>query len=341
MNWIEKIDELSTDYLQPLRDCTHAYSVDKPNPWHVECDGNVFGHVMMVYDNAVKYYPDDEIIHLAALLHDIAKPFVKETDHESQKCKFYSHESIGVFLAIEILSKLGINETDTIRVLKLIQRHADCYKFSERNIRALYSQEDFDDVLKIRKCDMLGRESAASDDILRDVKTHNTSLEWVLESGAAATDINLDFTLCTLLIGPPASGKSTYISNLEKSVTVLSRDNCLMELATSKDYSEAWNEVDQKEVDKLFQQRLVAAIAAKEHFVVDMTNMTVKSRRKFTQDKRLSCNAVVFITPYHELITRNENRVGKTLKTFIIRDMCKRFQFPYELENFNDIKYII
>ena len=336
MNWIERIDNLDLKYLQELRDCTHAFSEDKPNPWHTECSGNVFGHSNMVYENAIKFYPEDEILQLACLLHDIAKPFCREVCYDKEKVKFYSHENMGVFLAIEILDALELKENDKIRVLELIQRHADTYKLAPRNLIELFDQDSFNDAMKIRKCDMLGRVALVSDETNQDVEIYNKTLELKIPEISPKTPGT--GIRCILLIGPPCSGKSTFTKDYQG--IIISRDNIIMNLSNSEDYNVAWHEVDQTVVDRLLQEEINFAIDEEKEFAVDMTNMTVKARRKFTANKKLSCEAIVFLTRYDELIKRNKAREGKVLKEFIIVDMCKRFQMPYPGEGFKSVKYI-
>jgi len=320
--YYKKLEELGA--FEELKNSNHWLSPDKPNPWHLECKGNVFGHTEMVYKNAKKMYPDDKILHISALLHDIGKPICR--DIKDDKVRFFSHESMGVFIALEYLKKLDISKPDILRVLKLIQRHADPYKFSGKKIKALYEHDDFVDVMKIRKCDALGRISndpSIEDFSIPDLVPHNISSN--------------DKPIITLLIGPPCSGKSTFSSN----DTVLSRDECVMKLATSDDYSKAWNEVNQKEVDELFQSKKKALYDEGNNFTIDMTNMKIKSRKRFLQNKKFNYHAVVFLTSYTELLKRNKERKNKCLQEYVIENMCKTFQFPFYKEGFSKISYII
>ena len=99
-----------------------------------------------------------------------------------------------------------------------------------------------------------------------------------------------------MLIGPTLSGKSTYIRNNYPNVQVISRDEIVMEVFGSRDYNLAFNEVDQKEVDRVLAKRLKDTTDLKTNVIIDMTNMTVKRRmatlRNF--DKDFSRIAVVF-----------------------------------------------
>ena len=57
-----------------------------------------------------------------------------------------------------------------------------------------------------------------------------------------------------ILIGPPLSGKSTWIRENFPTTEVISRDETVMEVYGSRNYTEAFKSVDQKEVDKVSQR---------------------------------------------------------------------------------------
>lgn len=332
INWIEKIEP---NFFKELKNTSHNYK-DHTNPWHLEADGNVYGHTLMVYNEAIKQYPDDDILQLGALLHDIGKPICKEDIPEKNRSSFFSHENIGVFLAVDILKKLDLNENDVIRVLQIIQRHADSYKLSLKNLKKLYSNKTIQDTFKIRLCDTLGRISENGNE--EDLKNLEDTKK--VDFGSFEKPEQKNNTI-TLLIGPPASGKSTYLKNYNG--IIISRDECLMSLSDKVDYSDAWKCSDQKEVDKLFEKRLRNVILARKDFIVDMTNINVKSRRKFIErlKNKYNIEAKVFLNSLDTLLTRNSLRTNKTLNNSIIIGMCKRFQMPYEGEGFSDIEYII
>jgi len=334
VNWIEKIEKIDPGFFTEMRNSSHAYSDEKQNPYHLEHNGNIYGHVLEVYTQAQERYPEDEILHLAALLHDIAKPMCRDIIEEKQRVSFYNHESMGVFLAVDILGELKLNSADKVRVLEIIQRHADSYKLSKRNLGKLYNNELFVDALKIRACDMYGR--IALEGNSKDAAELAEAIDYKFEEFPSLKEYK---NTCTLMVGPPGSGKSTALKGVKD---VLSRDDCLMELATTSDYGKAWNEVDPTDVDKLFEFKLRSYLGRSADFYIDMTNMNVKSRRKFTERFKnvFNLDCIVFLTPYKELLKRNAGREGKVLKEYIIENMCKRFQMPYEGEGFRNIEYV-
>lgn len=122
---------------------------------------------------------------------------------------------------------------------------------------------------------------------------------------------------------------------------VTSRDAELMNYAKDNgiegNYSDVWKYLEendlQKEVDKLVQNKFQDAVRARKDIVIDMTNMSVKSRRKWlnTVPKMYSKKAIVFATPYKEVYARNEKRfqeTGKNIPNFVIKNMMKGFMMP-------------
>ena len=148
-----------------------------------------------------------------------------------------------------------------------------------------------------------------------------------------------------IMIGAPGSGKSTWIKNhLQNNVIIISRDNIVMELANTSDYQKAWNSVDQKQVDKILQERF-DNINGVGNFAIDMTNMSKKSRKRWINkiDKSLyEIEAIVFELPKEVLIERNKLRQAenKNMPLMVIDQMLNNYEKPSHDEGFNGIYYI-
>ena len=67
---------------------------------------------------------------------------------------------------------------------------------------------------------------------------------------------NLKEPFVIILIGPPLSGKTTWIRENFPTTEVISRDEIVMEVYGSRNYTEAFKSVDQKEVDKVLAQKV-------------------------------------------------------------------------------------
>lgn len=147
------------------------------------------------------------------------------------------------------------------------------------------------------------------------------------------------------MVGAPNSGKSTYIDEHDaySNFKIISRDDMVMRLANTKKYDDAWKLVDQKEVDKELRKDFEHCIANGHHFVIDMTNMSKKSRKKWIDgiNKELyELRAIVFRTPLETLLERNKQRTGKFIPEHVIRAMFEAYEEPTMEEGFVEVFYV-
>ena len=150
-----------------------------------------------------------------------------------------------------------------------------------------------------------------------------------------------------ILVGPPGSGKTTWIEKqFYDGCFIVSTDNIIQDLA----------EADGKTYDEVFRTNIKAADTTMwkdfdslveggySPIVVDRTNMSVKSRAKFIDRLKGSdykIHAVVFPKPEdteHE--RRLNSRPGKTISKDIITAMLANFQMPTEDEGFETITIV-
>jgi tRNA uridine 5-carbamoylmethylation protein Kti12 len=149
-----------------------------------------------------------------------------------------------------------------------------------------------------------------------------------------------------ILIGPPLSGKTFFIKKLKEEIDiefdVISRDEILMEVYGSDDYNKAFNNVDQKEVDKQLLNRLKSSSYSEKNVIIDMTNMKSKRRRynlSFFQNYYKI--AVIFpILSDEEYEKRNAKRTkdeNKTIPMSVIKNMISSYQPIKKQEEFDRI----
>ena len=149
-----------------------------------------------------------------------------------------------------------------------------------------------------------------------------------------------------LLVGTPLTGKTFWIRNNYPETTVISRDEIVMELWGSRNYSEAFSKVDHKEVDRVLQQRLVDAGKSSKDVIVDMTNLTPKRRRHTLSyfPDGFTKIAVVFPTlTDEEYYLRNKKRIEeeqKDLPMSVIKSMISSFEAPTTAEGFDEIIFL-
>jgi tRNA nucleotidyltransferase (CCA-adding enzyme) len=106
------------------------------------------------------------IVRLAALLHDVAKPSLRNVD-EKGRITFYTHEKLGSERAEAILLKLKFPNSTIDKVRHLVAHHMFNYQdeWSDAAVRRLISrvgEENIDDLIALRRADQIGmcRENA-------------------------------------------------------------------------------------------------------------------------------------------------------------------------------------
>jgi len=99
-------------FLPELEAC---YKFDQRNPYH---DKDVFDHIVAVVENT----PNDQVLRLAALLHDIGKPCTFSID-EKGVGHFYNHNIVGQNMSRQILTRLKFDNKTIDSVGKLIREH--------------------------------------------------------------------------------------------------------------------------------------------------------------------------------------------------------------------------
>jgi len=102
----------------------------------------------------------NKYVRLAALLHDIAKPRVKEG--RGQDATFYNHEIVGAKMTVQILSRLKFPKKDIEKITKLVRYHLFYYnvdEVSESSVRRLVRKagpESMEELLQVRMADRIG-----------------------------------------------------------------------------------------------------------------------------------------------------------------------------------------
>ena len=146
-----------------------------------------------------------------------------------------------------------------------------------------------------------------------------------------------------ILIGPPLSGKSTWIRENFPTTEVISRDETVMEVYGSRNYTEAFNNVDQKEVDRVLTQKFLDANLVKKNVIVDMTHMASKRRKQnlnYFSDDYYKLGVIFPILSDDEYVRRNQKRIeeeNKDLPMRIVKSMISSYQPITTDEGFNKV----
>ncbi len=154
---------------------------------------------------------------------------------------------------------------------------------------------------------------------------------------------------CIMLVGVPASGKSTWHRNKygEYPPVVASTDNIIQEIASSygMTYDEGFKGLIQF-AEIIMWRQITSCLMGGRNFIIDRTNLTVKSRAKFIQKLKLhnyEIEAVVFPEVGSEALSKEEwkrrldSRPGKTIPQEVLDQMVDSYEIPLMSEGFSKI----
>ena len=148
--------------------------------------------------------------------------------------------------------------------------------------------------------------------------------------------------ICYFLIGPPGSGKSTWVRDLPNKFVVISTDTYIEKVAlqSGKTYGDVFKD-NIKDATKEMEMALQKATVLGKSIIWDQTNMSVKSRAgKLITLKKYDVIAVAFEIPPDELARRLKKRkaeTGKDIPPHIVASMVASYQPPTMDEGFFSI----
>lgn len=159
------------------------------NPHH---DKDVFNHTLCVLDNVSPILD----LRLAALFHDIGKPYTFTIDDEGIG-HFYGHDKIGAKMTKEILNRLRASNELIKKVTILIERHMTHQDgFGEKGLKRLLAkvgEKDIFNLLELQKADRICsiKDANIDDLLLREERIRNILEEKeVYEKNQLAIDGN-------------------------------------------------------------------------------------------------------------------------------------------------------
>ncbi len=153
-----------------------------------------------------------------------------------------------------------------------------------------------------------------------------------------------------MFVGQPASGKTTFMQSNEQGIIntygiggALSSDAIIEEVAISRGltYSEVFK--DSIKLATAYVENMIGILSLEQrNFIVDQTNLTVKSRKRklnlLIHPQNYNKIAVVFNdTSEEDLNSRLKTRDGKIIPEDIITNMRKSFEYPTVEEGFNKV----
>jgi predicted kinase len=146
-----------------------------------------------------------------------------------------------------------------------------------------------------------------------------------------------------MLIGVPASGKSTWREKYKGDALVVSSDDLIEEYAKSQ--SKTYNEVFKEQIkiaNKIVMENVQAAFAADQDVIWDQTNLTKKSRasKLAMVPEHYRKTAVFFAIPLEEEWQRRLNsRPGKSIPSYVLDSMVELMEMPEQDEGWHTIDY--
>jgi tRNA nucleotidyltransferase (CCA-adding enzyme) len=118
---------------------------------------DVFIHVMEVLDRS----PKNELVQLAALFHDIAKPACKGVHPVTGQTTFYDHEEQGAILTKRIMTRLKFSTEEIEKVSTLVRHHLlprnDLSSAALRRWVRRVGAENVDELLDLAQADLEGK----------------------------------------------------------------------------------------------------------------------------------------------------------------------------------------
>jgi len=321
-----------------MRSTNHNFSPKDLNPYHLE--GDVWTHTMMVFNYAVTAnFPVE--VQLAALLHDIGKAYTLKTREKPDGqiyTSFFGHDGVSYYRSLYILkesySDVLTNEQIYL-VARLVANHSVLYSWQNSDTgpskddwvkEAFAGEAAFLTLLTMLvESDALGRIALNPSDVseYRKYRDFTTYQEKQIEECQPTL---------TVLVGPPCSGKSTYIDEYSTDEVIISSDNIIEEIGIGNNYNERFCNVDFKEVEKIMMTRFNDAVKSHKDIIIDRTNMSKKSRRRFANScKGYFKTAVVFTTSHNEMIIRDATRSklgGKSIPDYVFHNMETAFSYP-------------
>ena len=146
-----------------------------------------------------------------------------------------------------------------------------------------------------------------------------------------------------LLVGPPASGKSTFVNNMLKSIggAIVSRDDIrFSKLQEGDSYFQYENEVFTDFIATIKRYTKNENI---HNIFVDATHLTEKARNTVLDKLKLEnyiIRAVNFKTPLCTCLEQNEKRKGIG-RTYVSRSVIKRMWYQFKPATYNEkYKYV-
>lgn len=131
----------------------------------------------------IEFVPEDKMLRLTMLFHDIGKPLMKTFD-ENKRAHFKMHDIKGAEMTKQILRRLKFDNDTTNKVVKLVQYHDYRMPAEPKNVRRAMNkigEELFPYYLEVRKADTLAQSEYKKEEKLQNIEDVKRCYEAILE----------------------------------------------------------------------------------------------------------------------------------------------------------------
>lgn len=131
----------------------------------------------------IEFVPEDKVLRLTMLFHDIGKPLMKTFD-ENKRAHFKMHDIKGAEMTKQILRRLKFDNDTTNKVVKLVQYHDYRMPAEPKNVRRAMNkigEELFPYYLEVRKADTLAQSEYKKEEKLQNIEDVKRCYEAILE----------------------------------------------------------------------------------------------------------------------------------------------------------------
>ena len=179
---------------------SRCYETSQHSPHHIY---NVGEHINVVVSRIPADMKDDEVLIIAAMLHDIGKPDVKETKDDGTD-RFIGHAKRSAEIAAPILDEIGFGEEEKKAILWIVEHHEIGDHVKAKTMRKWLrevSKEVIVKLFELRIADIEGQSEYNKSEKLAIVRQNLETFSSVLEEEGEDDDIvNIVKTLIKTLI---------------------------------------------------------------------------------------------------------------------------------------------
>ncbi|WP_242829843.1 CCA tRNA nucleotidyltransferase [Butyrivibrio fibrisolvens] len=155
----------------------------------MDCPQNTVHHCYTVGEHMIRStmeIPSDKVLRITMILHDIGKPKCRTTDEHGDH--FKGHALEGSLMAEKIMRRLKFDNATTNAVRNLVRCHDIFMKDEPNDVnvrRTLYyvGPENFDDLIKVKRADMLAQSTYRREDKERRLDLLTSIGHEILERG--------------------------------------------------------------------------------------------------------------------------------------------------------------